>query len=101
MAIKTTQTKTTEQLYQERNKRISDAIQLKIPDRVPVDIAFGYFPAKYLGIPVSTAYYDYDTWLAATKKTVLDFEPDGVFYVNGFSPGLAMEYIDPKSVKWP
>ncbi|MDO8577560.1 MAG: hypothetical protein Q7R50_00060, partial [Dehalococcoidales bacterium] len=98
MATKMTQHKATEQLYQERNKRITDAVQLKIPDRVPVDIAFGYFPAKYLSIPVSTAYYDYDTWLEATKKTVLDFEPDGVFFVNGFSTGKAMEYIDPKSV---
>src|ERR1035437_3751462 len=93
--------KTPEQLYAERDKRITDAIELKIPDRVPVDISFGYFPAKYMGIPCSTAYYDYDTWLAATKKTVLDFEPDGVFYINGFSPGLAMEYSDPRSMKWP
>lgn len=93
--------KTPEQLYQERNKRILDAIQLRIPDRVPVDLSFGYFPAKYAGITCEAAYYDYYAWLKATKKTVLDFQPDGVFYVQPFSPGLVLEYIDPKSMKWP
>jgi len=94
-------TKTTEQLFQERNKRILDATLLKIPDRVPVDISFGYFPAKYCGITAEAAYYDYDKWLAATKKTILDFEPDGVFYIQGFSPGKVMEYLEPRAQKWP
>jgi hypothetical protein len=93
--------KTTEQLFQERNKRILDAIQLSIPDRVPVDLSFGYFPAKYTGITASAAYYEYDKWLAATKKTILDFEPDGVFYVQPFSPGVMMEYLEPRAQKWP
>ncbi len=93
--------KTTEQLYQEREKRVSDAIQLKIPDRVPIEMSFGYFPAKYTGVTCKPAYYDYDTWLEATKKTILDFEPDALCHVQNFSPGLALEYLDPKSVKWP
>lgn len=93
--------KTTEQLYQEREKRVSDTIQLKIPDRVPIEMSFGYFPAKYTGITCKPAYYDYDTWLEATKKTILDFEPDALCHVQGISPGLAMEYIEPRSMKWP
>jgi len=48
-------TETTQELYQERKKRIDDAAQLRIPDRVPVDMSFGYFPAKYYGIPGSAA----------------------------------------------
>ena len=93
--------KPVQQLYQERNKRIGDTVALKVPDRVPVDIAFGYFPAKYLGIPTAAAYYDYDVWLDATMKVAADFDPDGIWYINGFSTGKAMEYIDPKSVRWP
>lgn len=93
--------KSVEQLYQERNKRLCDTVALKVPDRVPVDIAFGYFPARYLGISTAAAYYDYDTWLDATMKTAADFDPDGIWYVNGFSSGKAMEYIDPKSQRWP
>jgi len=93
--------KTTEELYQEREKRVSDAIQLKIPDRVPIEMSFGYFPGKYLGITCKPAYYDFDTWLEATKKTILDFEPDALCHVQGISPGLAMEYLEPRSMKWP
>ena len=39
------------QLRDEREKRIMDAIQLRIPDRVPINCPMGYFPAKYAGIP--------------------------------------------------
>ena len=89
-----------EELYQERAKRVADAIQLKVPDRVPLEIAFGYFPAKYTGVPCEAAYYDYDQWLAACKKTVLDFGAD-VSSVQPFSPGEVLELVDPKNMMWP
>ncbi len=93
--------KTKEQLFREREKRLNDTIQLKVPDRVPIEMSFGYFPAKYTGVTCKPAYYDFDTWLEATKKTILDFEPDALCHVQGISPGLAMEYLDPKAQKWP
>jgi hypothetical protein len=37
-------------LFQERRKRFDDAVRLEVPDRVQVEIHFGYFPAKYLCI---------------------------------------------------
>ena len=92
--------KTPEELYRERAKRVADAIQLKVPDRVPLEIAFGYFPAKYTGVPCEAAYYDYDQWLAACKKTVLDFGAD-VSSVQPFSPGEVLEMVDPKNMMWP
>jgi len=98
---KTEMDRSTEELYQERNKRIDDAIKLKIPDRVPVMVSFGYFPAKYTGITCKDAWYDLDKWLEATKKTVIDFAPDGLWTIQGFSPGPVLDYIDPKQVKWP
>ena len=73
--------KTTEELFQERNKRVNDAIQLKIPDRVPIELSFGYFPARYTGIPCSVVYYEPYKWLEAVRKTVLDFQPDALFYI--------------------
>ncbi|MEE8419756.1 MAG: uroporphyrinogen decarboxylase family protein [Dehalococcoidales bacterium] len=94
-------TKTLKELYEERNNRVDTAIRLEVPDRVPIDISFGYYPALYAGIPCSTVYYDPDTWAKAVKKTIKDFEPDTIFYVQAFSPGKALEYLDPKSVKWP
>jgi hypothetical protein len=68
--------KTPEQLYEERVKRVEDAIQLKIPDRVPVIFSVGYFPAKYTGITCADAFYNPGKWKEAAKKTVIDFEPD-------------------------
>ena len=61
--------KTAKELFNERNKRINDAIQLKIPDRVPIDMSFGFFPAKYLGLPCSIVYYEPQKWLEAVKPT--------------------------------
>jgi hypothetical protein len=92
--------KTPEELHHERATRVAEALQLKVPDRVPLEIAFGYFPAKYAGVAYETAYYDYDQWLAACKKTVLDFGAD-VSGVQSFFPGKVLDLIDPKNMMWP
>lgn len=92
--------KTPAELFRERAKRVAAALQLKVPDRVPLEIAFGYFPAKYTGVPCEAAYYDYDRWLAACKKTVLDFGAD-VSSVQPFFPGRVLELIDPQNMMWP
>ncbi len=93
--------KTPKELYEERNGRITDAIELRIPDRVPLNLSFSYFPAKYTGISYKDAWYDCDKWLEATKKTILDFAPDGIFYIQPFIPGAALEHLGLKSMKWP
>src|SRR4030042_1107051 len=41
--------KTSEELYKEREKRIFDAIQLKVPDRVPISAFGSFFSAQYYG----------------------------------------------------
>ena len=92
--------KSARQLRKERETRIMDAIQLKMPDRVPVISAMGYFPAKYTGIPCSAAYYDYDAWYAAYRETLQDFQPDLIFQ-QGFTPGKALEILNPKQMRWP
>jgi hypothetical protein len=92
--------KTPEQLYQERAKRIVDAVQLKIPDRVPVMVELSYFPAWYTGLTFEAAWYDYDRWLEACIKTTLDFEPDLV-HITSFFPGKVLELLDPKPLRWP
>jgi len=92
--------KTARQIRQEREKRITDAIQLKMPDRVPIICAMGYFPAKYVGIPCSAAYYDFDAWYAAYEKTLKDFQPDMIF-PQPFMPGKALEILDSKQMRWP
>ena len=92
--------KTPEQLFAEREKRVTDAIQLKIPDRVPIIIAFSFFPAKYTGITCQDAFYNPAKWKAAYKKTIVDFEPDMGGAV-GAVPGGALEALDFKQMRWP
>ncbi|MDD5338076.1 MAG: uroporphyrinogen decarboxylase family protein [Dehalococcoidales bacterium] len=92
--------KTGKQLRKERETRIMDAIKLKPTDRVPVITSMGYFPAKYVGIPCSAAYYDFDAWYDAYAKTLPDFPADMIF-PQGFNPGKALEILDPKTMRWP
>jgi hypothetical protein len=92
--------KTPEELYWEREKRVLDVIQLKVPDRVPVSTGFGYFPAKYAGVTVKDAFYDYQRWRQAYRKTVLDFEPD-IFRLIGNDSGEVLESLNHKQMMWP
>lgn len=95
------QGKSPEQLYEERERRVRDAIQLKEPDRVPVLLATNYFPVTHVGgITNATSYYDWTAWREANKKTVLDYEPD-LFAPSGGTPGPALEALAPALYKWP
>jgi uroporphyrinogen-III decarboxylase len=93
--------KPAEQLYQEREKRYTDVIQLKTPDRVPVICFFGYFAAKYTGVTVKEAMHDYDKMMAAGLKTMAEFQPDA--FDNPFPIrflGPILEALDYKQLKW-
>jgi hypothetical protein len=92
--------KTARQIRREREKRIMDAIQLRMPDRVPIICGMSYFPAKYVGIPCSAAYYDFDAWYDAYRRTLPDFPADMIFQ-QGFTPGKALEILNPKQMRWP
>ena len=98
--VKNLSKKAAKQLRFEREKRIMDTIQLKVPDRVPIICGMGYFPAKYVGIPFSAAYYDYNAWYDAYKRTLMDFPADFVFH-HSFTPGKALEILNPKQSRWP
>jgi hypothetical protein len=65
-----------EQLYQERAKRVDDAIALKVPDRVPLAVSFGFFVAKYAGYTNQEVMYDPDKLWDAQWKTTADFPAD-------------------------
>jgi hypothetical protein len=92
--------KTPGQLYDERLKRVDDAIELKVPDRVPVICNFGLLAARYTGMPVKDTYYEPEKMAAAHKKTIVDFAPD-MFWNNQFRSGRVWEIVDTKIFKWP
>lgn len=92
--------KTRDELYQEREKRVTDTIALKIPDRVPIMLELSYFPAKYCGITCEAAYYDYDKWLNAYCRTVEDFDPD-ILWITPFFPGTVFDLLKPKQLVLP
>jgi len=93
--------KSPEQLYEEREARIRDAIALRQPDRVPVRMGMTYFPATYAGIPKSVAYYDAAAWHQAVIKTVCELEPDVYMVSGGMSPGTVLDLLQPTQTKWP
>ncbi len=94
--------KTPEELFKERTKRVEDAIQLKVPDRVPFISYFQFLPARYVGISAQEVMYDYDKAGMAWKKLILDLQPD--MYVGPYGNiaiGPALEILDYKQLKWP
>jgi hypothetical protein len=93
--------KTPEELYEERDKRIRDAIALKEPDRVPILLGEGVFAAKYSGLPLSAMYYDLEAFREATCKAVLDFEPDLCQAGVGGSSGEVLSLLDTRHQRWP
>ena len=72
-------TEQTEDLYQEREKRINDAIALRKPDRVPVWSGVpGPFPSERLGITREEQMMDLERSLEASYQTALHYQPDMV-----------------------
>ncbi len=88
--------RTAQELYQEREQRIMNAIHLEPMDRIPIMVAFTYFPGKYTGVPFKAAWYDHDKWLEATKKTIVDYAPDGIWSIQGFNPARPWKYSSPE-----
>ena len=93
--------KSTEELCAEREKRVTDAMTLRVPDRVPVTIQTGVFSARYAGLPLSSMYYDHASYREACLKTVLDFEPDTGASMVLVTSGLINELLDVKHQRWP
>jgi hypothetical protein len=93
--------KTPEELISERKKRVFDAIQLKVPDRVPINAVSGFFAARYAGFTGKEVMYDREKTMEATLRYVLDFQPDlgdNPFFVVFLGPML--EAIGYKNLLW-
>jgi len=87
--------------YAKRNNRVNEAITMKVPDRVPVQLFVGYFAARYCGIPFSTVYYDAKKWRAANIRTITELAPDVYWAQTAAVSGKALEILGPLNMKWP
>jgi hypothetical protein len=93
--------KSPEALYEEREKRVREAIELKQPDMVPVAFLISYFPAGYVkGVTNADSFYNHEKWFDAVLETIIDFEPD-IFMSEGGGPGDALSLLGPKMYRWP
>lgn len=90
--------KTTEELFAEREKRVRDVTDLRVPDRIPISVNAD--PANYTKIQRSAAYYDPIGWKRATREVTVEFEPD---MCNAGLPtsGMALEILGVTNRLWP
>jgi len=92
--------KAAEQAFRKRERRLMDAVQLKMPDRVPISIGLNYFPAKLTGTTTWAAYYDFPAWKEAYIQAARYCDPDRILVVFNQS-GNVLEALDMKQLRWP
>ena len=90
------------QKYQERLKRVEDAIAVKEPDRIPFIPQAQTFPYVRQGHTMAQVLYDIDLALDDNIKYHLDFEPDMGRSVNEVMAGEGpmLEKMGVKFLRW-
>jgi hypothetical protein len=98
----TSEHKEAAQLYEERERRIKDAIALRVPDRVPVAFSMNFWHARYGGRTVRDVMYDYDLNAELTCRAAVELQPDGVaspFTITAVGPLLEASHY--QQLRWP
>jgi hypothetical protein len=90
-----------EKSYKARLTRIIDAIQLKEPDRVPVILPAGIYPAFHAGVTLQTVMYDYNELRKAWRKFLHEFNGDTHASPAVIPPGRVSDILDSRTSKWP
>jgi len=91
-----------EKLYKERVTRFIKTIRLEEPDRVPVILPVGFYPAYHAGISFRTMMYDVEAMRNAWLKFMYDFPDMDTYYGPTLvPPGKIMEALQLKIQKWP
>ncbi len=89
-------------LYEQRQKRLVDAIELREPDRLPAILFSHFWVARYCGMTFRDAMYDYAGLAAAMRKAAIDLEPDAFHPVHALVAfGPTMEILDYRQLEWP
>jgi uroporphyrinogen-III decarboxylase len=79
------------QLLAERTRRLQDAMQLKQPDRVPIQLTMSYMLADMYGVSHQEQHENADREIEMLEKAALYFRPDSIMGVyNNPGPSLAL-----------
>lgn len=94
--------KSASELYEEKEKRLRETIELRVPDRIPVALPTSYLPSRWVGGGMTTAdaYRSPVAWKAASLKMVFDLDPD-VQQAQAGGSGAAVSVLGPKLFKYP
>jgi hypothetical protein len=88
--------------YKARVDRVVAAIELRKPDRVPVRLNTGFWPAKSGGLTPYEAMSDVKRATKAWKDFNLKFQPDvSVDPLHNTVPGSMFEALDYRLYSWP
>jgi hypothetical protein len=91
-----------ENLYKERVNRLLAAHMCQKPDRVPVSLPTGSFPAYYYGYDFKTTMYDYDINRELSIKFMNEFYDYMDTFMGGMAlSGRALDLMDNKNYSWP
>jgi uroporphyrinogen-III decarboxylase len=83
--------KTAEQKFSERSKRLQDAMQLKQPDRIPIQLVMSYMLAEMYGVTRQEQHENAERELEMLEKAGLHFQPDCIAGVyNNPGPSKAV-----------
>ena len=90
-----------EKLYQEREKRFEDVVALRVPDRVPIMVSWGFLPALQAGMTVQEVMYDPEKLWTSQWDFTHKFQPDMEQNPYGLRfLGPVLDALDFKQLKW-
>jgi hypothetical protein len=93
--------KAPEQLFAERNKRLQDAMQLRQPDRIPIQLDMSYMLAEMYGVTRQEQHENEEKELAMLEKAALYFQPDAILGIFPFTNPEANATVGDRMTKFP
>lgn len=82
-----------------RAKRVQDAVELRQPDRIPINLGFGYFLADYGGVTRQELYENLEKAQEILEELAIKLEPDMAMGAWG-SPEPS-RILGDRMTKWP
>ena len=93
---------TAEEQYEAREKRISDAIALRVPDRVPVAVShLLYYWTRHAGISNKSSMINHEQRLEAWKNATVALNLDLAVHPIVLPPAQPFAIMEMQQYKWP